>query len=184
MHRLTTFLVWIVIGAVAYFGVDIYKQKVAQQREPMEKKVEKYTQDWKDAMSRPLALLPPKIEDVLKRTVETVSPEVRPCGCVNELSSNTHSVCRFANTPFQHIAHPKFAPDLLDIDCFALVGKARIAGDDEQRSETRQRRDDVLDHSISKVILFRITAHVLERKHGDGRLVRKREHLALAHSRT
>src|SRR5258707_4217711 len=70
-------------------------------------------------------------------------------------------------------AHPKLAPDLLHIDGAPLVCEARIAGDDEQRLETRQRRDDVIDHSISKVVLFGITAHVGEWQNSDGGLIRK-----------
>src|SRR5262245_31612973 len=37
----------------------------------------------------------------------------------------------------------------------------------------RQRRNDVIDHSISKVILLWITAHVRERQNSDGRFIRK-----------
>jgi len=66
MHRLTTFLVWIVIGAVSYFGVDIYKQKVAPYRETLDKRCEKFAQDWKDAMASPLRTLPPSLDDFVK----------------------------------------------------------------------------------------------------------------------
>src|SRR4029453_12897562 len=52
-----------------------------------------------------------------------------------KLSRDAHSVCRFANAPFQHVAHPKLAPDLLHVDGATLVCEARVAGDDEQRLE-------------------------------------------------
>ena len=57
----------------------------------------------------------------------------------------------------------------------ALVGEARIAGDHEQRLEARQRGDDVLDHAVGEILLLGIAAHVLERQHGDGRLVGQSE---------
>ncbi len=94
-----------------------------------------------------------------------------PSGGIDELSRDAHPVCRFANAPFQHVADPKLTPDLLHVDGAPLVNEARVAGDDEQRLETRQRRDDVLNHSISKVVLFRVTAHVDEWQNGNGGFV-------------
>src|SRR5260370_32892066 len=96
-----------------------------------------------------------------------------PSGGIDELSRDAHPVWRFANAAFQHVAHTKLAPDHLHVDGAPLVCEARIAGDDEQRLEMRQRRDDVLDHSISEVVLFRITAHVGEWQYSDGGLIRK-----------
>src|SRR5439155_7958543 len=112
-----------------------------------------------------------QIEDVAETTIEPVGPKMCPGGGIDELSRDAHSVYRFANAAFQHIAHPKLTPDLLHIDGAPLVCEARIAGDDEQRLETRQRRDDVIDHSIREVVLFRITAHVGEWQNSDGRFV-------------
>jgi hypothetical protein len=43
----------------------------------------------------------------------------------------------------------------------------------------RQRRDDVLDHSIGKVVLFLITAHVGEWQNRDGGFVGKRQRLRI-----
>jgi hypothetical protein len=88
-------------------------------------------------------------------------------GGIDELSRDAYSICRFAYAPFQHIAHPQLTPDHLHIDSAPLVGEARVAGDDEQRFETRQRRDDVLSHSISKVVLFRIRTQIGEGENSD-----------------
>ncbi len=96
-----------------------------------------------------------------------------PSGGIDELSRDAHSVGGFPDAAFQHVAHPKLAPDHLHVDGAPLVCEARIAGDDEQRLEMRQRRDDVIDHSISEVVLFRITAHVGEWQYSDGGLIRK-----------
>src|SRR6266853_877247 len=43
----------------------------------------------------------------------------------------------------------------------------------EPRIEMRQRRDDLLHHSISEVVLFRIAAHVGEWQNSNGGFVRK-----------
>src|SRR5258708_30731636 len=94
-----------------------------------------------------------------------------PSGGIDELSRDAHPVSRFANAAFQYVAHPKLATDLLHIDGAPLVGEARVAGDDEQRLEMRQRRDDVLGYPISKVVLFRITAHVGEWQNSNGGFV-------------
>ena len=98
-----------------------------------------------------------------------------PSGGIDELSRDAHPVCRFANAAFQHVAHPKLAPDLLHIDGAPLVGEAGVAGDDEQRLEMRQRRDDVLDHSVGEIVLLRIAAHVGEWQNSDGGLIGKRK---------
>src|SRR5262249_3788134 len=69
------------------------------------------------------------------------------------------------------------ASDLLHIDGFAFERKARVASDDEQPSEPRERGGDLFNHPIRKILLLRIAAHVLERQYRDGRPVR---HLGLA----
>src|SRR5258705_18822 len=97
--------------------------------------------------------------------------------CVNELPSDAHATTRLANTAFEHVPHSKLAPNLLDVDSFAFVGEARITCDNEQRLEARQRGNDLLHHSISEVVLFRITAHVGEWQNSDGGLIRERQRL-------
>src|SRR5262249_1227965 len=68
---------------------------------------------------------------------------------------------------FEHIAHPELSPDPLHIDGLALVGEARIAGDDEEPFDTRQRGDDFLDHAVGEIFLVRVAAHVLEWQNRD-----------------
>ena len=77
----------------------------------------------------------------------------------------------FADATFQDVTNAQLATDLPDVRRFALVGEGRVARDDEQRFEARQRRDDVLDDAVGEVLLLGIAAHVLERQHRDGRLV-------------
>src|SRR6478672_3286978 len=94
---------------------------------------------------------------------------------VDELSGNTQATTRLADAAFQHITHAKLASYLLDVYRLAFVSERRVTGDDKERLEPRKRRDDVLDHPIREELLLRVTAHVLERQHGDGWLVGQRE---------
>ena len=44
-----------------------------------------------------------------------------PCGSINELTDDTHSVGYFSYTTLQHIADAQFATNLIDVDGPALV---------------------------------------------------------------
>src|ERR1700716_3898230 len=129
---------------------------------------------WRDRPDNALSHLVLQIEDVAEPTINPVRPKMCPGGGIDELSRDAHPIGRFANAALQHVAHPKLAPDLLHIDGAPLVCEARVAGDDEQRLETGQCSDDVLHHPVGKIVLFWVAAHILEREHGDGRLVRER----------
>src|SRR6476660_4230872 len=94
---------------------------------------------------------------------------------VDELSGNPHATARLADAAFEHITHTKLASYLLDIDGFPLVSEARIARDNEQPLEPRQRCDDLFDHPIREKLLLRVSAQVMERQHRDGGLVGKGE---------
>lgn len=53
-----------------------------------------------------------------------------------------------------------------------VIGRVcRMAGDNEQSGDTRQRRDDVLRDTGRKITLFRIAAHISERQHSDRRRI-------------
>src|SRR5215472_17418136 len=91
--------------------------------------------------------------------------------CINQLRHDSHLRACLANRTLEQIANSQFAPDLFHIDRMALVGEARIAGDDKEPRDPGQRGDDLLDHSVDKIFLLRVTAHVLERQHRDRWLV-------------
>src|SRR6185437_8731641 len=90
------------------------------------------------------------------------APQMDTCRGVDELSGNPHATTRLADAAFEHITHTKLASYLLDIDGLALVGEARIAGDNEKRLEPRKRRGDVLNYPIREKLLLRVTAQVSE----------------------
>src|SRR5262245_23163596 len=117
---------------------------------------------WRDRPDHALGHLVLQIEDVADPSIKPVCPKMCPGGGIDELSRDAHPVCRFANAAFQHVAHPKLAPDLLHIDDAPLVCETRVAGDDKQGLEMRQRRDDVLGYPVGKIFLFRIGAQIGE----------------------
>src|SRR6266480_5007982 len=94
---------------------------------------------------------------------------------IDELAADTDLAASCSDAAFEHVPHTEFTADLLDVDSLALVGEARIARDDEQRFEPRERGDDVLDHTIREVFLLWVAGQILERQDGDGRLVGERE---------
>src|SRR5207244_3814797 len=106
-----------------------------------------------------------------ERTIEAVGPEMSAGFRIDQLPSDAHPAAAFAHRAFEHIAHAHFTADLLHIDRLSLVREARIARDHEEPADARQGRDDLLDHAVHEIFLFRVAAHVLERQHRDRRLV-------------
>src|SRR5262245_39117697 len=59
-------------------------------------------------------------------------PDLAPDRSICELNADAEAVASFADAAFQDVLHTKFAPDLLHIYRFPLVGKCRVAGNDEE----------------------------------------------------
>src|SRR5262249_16359210 len=85
-------------------------------------------------------------KNVRQVTLKPVCPDVRASHRINQLPCNANLSQRLAHSPLKDVAHPKPAPDFLDIDRSALKGEARIARDHEQRFEPRKRSNDLLNH--------------------------------------
>jgi len=62
---------------------------------------------------------------------------------VNQLGGDPHATAGFAHRTLEHIADAELAPDLLHVDRLALVGEARIAGDDEEPADAAERCEPV-----------------------------------------
>jgi hypothetical protein len=103
--------------------------------------------------------------------VEAVGPDVRAGRRVDQLSGETKPIAAAPYTAFDHVANTEFPPDAPDIDGCAFVSERGITRDYEQPTAARQRCDDVLGHTVGEVFLFRVSAHVGERKHCDRGLV-------------
>jgi hypothetical protein len=100
---------------------------------------------------------------------------MRPTGRVDQLRSDADAVAGFAHRAFQNIADAQFATDLLYVDGLALVGKARIAGDDEEPADAGEGGDDFLDHAVGEILLLGVGTHIGERQHRDRRLIGERQ---------
>src|SRR5262249_52898404 len=108
------------------------------------------------------------------RAVEAVGPEMRPVRGVDQLRSDPHATACLANRTFQDVADTEFAAHPLHVDRLAFVSEGRIAGDDEEPADARERSDDLLDHAVGEVFLFGVAAHVREWQNRNGRLVGER----------
>jgi hypothetical protein len=84
-----------------------------------------------------------------------------------------HSTAGFAHRAFEDIADTELAPDLLHIDGPAFVGKARIAGENDEPADVRQRGGDLLHHAVGKIFLLGISADVLDRQNDERGLLRQ-----------
>src|SRR6516162_10208309 len=116
-----------------------------------------------------------KLENIFQRAVETVGPQMRPAEGIDQLPGDPHLRSRLAHRAFQNVADAKFAPDLLHIYRLTLVGEGRIAGDDEEPADARERGDNLLDHTVGEIFLLWVATHVLEWQHRYRRLVWQRE---------
>ena len=114
-----------------------------------------------------------KLEHVFERTVEPVGPQMRAGLRLDQLRRDAHPVARFAHAAFEHVAHSQFAGDLPHVDGSAFVGGARVAGDNEQPADARERGDDLLDHAVGEIFLLRIAAQILKRQYRNRGFVRQ-----------
>ena len=85
-----------------------------------------------DGTGDPTRHLVLQLEDVVEHTVKAVGPDMRAGRRVYQLAGDANPVAGFAQAAFEHIAHAELTADLAQIGRLALVGKARIAGDDEE----------------------------------------------------
>jgi hypothetical protein len=90
---------------------------------------------------------------------------------VDQLRRDAYAAGRFAQRAFEHVSDTQFPADLFHIDGLAFARKARIARDHEEPADAAERSDDLLDHAVGEILLLRVATHVLERQHGDRRLV-------------
>src|SRR3954466_16255269 len=101
---------------------------------------------------------------------------------VVELRGDADLIAAPAHAAFDDVAHAEIARDLVDVNRAAFVDKRRVAGDDEEPAQLRERGDDVLADPVGEILLGTIAAHVDEGQHGDTGSVaeQQRQWLALA----
>ena len=90
-------------------------------------------------------------------------------GCADELGSDAHSFSGAAHRAFQQEIHAQFARDFMDALVRSFVLYGRGAGNDTQprRVQPSQLGNHLLGQAVRKILLFRIAAQVLKRKHRE-----------------
>jgi hypothetical protein len=116
-----------------------------------------------------------QLKDVLECSVISVCPQMSAGSCIDQLARDPDAISGFPDAPLENIPDPQILSHLLDIDSSALERETGVESDYEKLFVSRKGGSDFFDHSIGEVFLLRITAHVLEWQHRDGRFVRERE---------
>ncbi|MEY9551531.1 hypothetical protein ABIF67_005596 [Bradyrhizobium japonicum] len=114
-------------------------------------------------------------EDVGKLAVVALRPEMAAGRDVVELRRDAQAIAAAPHAAFEHIADAELARDFVHVHGAALVDEGRVAGDDEEPAQLRQRRDDVLADAVGEIVLLAVAAHIGEGQHGDRGTVGQRE---------
>jgi hypothetical protein len=109
-------------------------------------------------------------EDVGEVAVVPVGPDVVASHSVNQLRGDSHPPAGLAHAAFDDVADVQLFGDLGDIHRLALEGEDGVSGDDRERGDLREVRDDILRDAIAEVLLFGIAAHVDERQDSNRKL--------------
>jgi hypothetical protein len=108
-----------------------------------------------------------KIKHVGQVALEAIGPHVRSGGGIDQLARDAHPPIRTLNAAFQHIPNAQVAANLADVDRAPLVCERGLAGDDDKRLEASQRRENVVDHSVSEVVLTGVAGEIGEGQNGN-----------------
>ena len=101
-------------------------------------------------------------EDVGKFAVIALGPDMSAAFGVVELNGHPDAIGAPADAALEYITDSQFLRDLAQINGATLVGEARIAGDDEEAGELRQRGDNVFRQSVGENLLLGIVADIGE----------------------
>ncbi len=72
-------------------------------------------------------------------------------GCaVDQLGGYAHPLSNLAHAAFEDVVNAKLLGDAAYVGRFPLIGEARIAGDDEEPADARQRRYQVLGDTVGR----------------------------------
>ncbi len=107
------------------------------------------------------------VEEIGQRLVEPLGPEMIAGFGVDELDVDAHAVSAALNAALEDIADVQLAPDLLQIDGFALVGESRVAPDHERASNARKIGRQALRDPVDEMLLLRVAADIGERQDDD-----------------
>ena len=107
--------------------------------------------------------------------VEPVGPHMGAGLGRDELGVDRDRLAEAAHAAFEHVAHAKFASNLLRVHRLAFIGEGRVAGDDEAALQMREIGGQIVGDAIGEIVLLLVAAQILERQHDDGEARRIRE---------
>ena len=123
-----------------------------------------------DDVSRDFVL---KGEDIGEDAIESLGPEMSTRRGIDQLGGYANPVSRFPHAAPKDVADLQLAGELVDLHGLALEIEGRVAGNDKDRRNLGEIRDDVLGDAVAEVFLLRIAAHIRERQDEDGRFRRR-----------
>ena len=106
-------------------------------------------------------------QDVPNITFVGLPPELFLGRRPNKLGSDPHSIANAYHRPFDDRVDVQLPPDRRQWLPGLLVGHHRGAGDDSQRRDLGDVRNQLVRHPVGKVVLRRVTREVLQRQHRD-----------------
>jgi hypothetical protein len=107
------------------------------------------------------------LEDVVDRAAVLVGPEVGIGQRVDQLGSDSEAVAGFPDASFEDVAHAEIAANRPHVLLRALQLHRGRSGDDTQRLDLREVRDDLLGEPVAEVLVVRVGAQVCEREDDD-----------------
>ena len=107
------------------------------------------------------------VEEIGQGLVEPLGPEMVAGFGVDELHVDTHAISAALNAALEDITDVQLAPDLLQVDGFALVGECGVAPDHERASNTRKIGRQALRDPVDEMLLLRVAADIGERQNDD-----------------
>src|SRR5471032_1003254 len=93
---------------------------------------------------------------------------------IDQLRGDPDPVASLAHAALEHVADAKRLGHVGHRDRCFLVDEGRVTRDHVQLGQLREVSNDVLADPVGEILLFGITAHVVEREHGNGSLVGNR----------
>src|SRR5438445_230921 len=72
---------------------------------------------------------------------------------VDQLGVDADLIARPSDAPFEHVAHPQLAADLLRVDRLVPIGERGIARDHEATRDPRQIGRQILGDSVREILL-------------------------------
>ena len=109
-------------------------------------------------------------EHVLERAIIPFSPEMAPCGGVDQLRGDPNPITDPAHAALDNVVGNEHPADLPHVDVLVPEREGGVPGNDEKLTETGELGDDVLGDAIAEVDLV-WAAHVGERQNCHGRPV-------------